>query len=70
MASDVVGYDLLGRQLTAAESELLDVYKRLRRLVSADELAPCAVANLKSALAACWCAVNDLALDYEQLVEF
>lgn len=65
----VSGVDLLGRELTDAEAAVLDTYLSLRALVRRDDLPPCAVANLRSALACAWNAVNDLALEYEHLID-
>jgi len=63
------GTDLLGRELSASEAALLDAYRRLRALAADDALPPCAVANTRHALAALAQAVNDLALDFEHLLE-
>jgi hypothetical protein len=60
--------DLLGRELTAEEAELLELYQRLKALLGED-LPPCVEANVRAAVAAMWNAVNDLALDYEHLVD-
>jgi hypothetical protein len=64
-----VATDLLGRELTAAEADVLSAYVTLRDLVRRDDLPPCVLANLRSALAYAWNAVNDLALDYEHLLD-
>lgn len=61
--------DLLGRELDATEAEILEVYRRLGALAGREDLPPCAAANLKHALAYCWNAVNDLALEYEHLLD-
>jgi hypothetical protein len=61
--------DLLGRQLTPAETELLELYQRLKDLLGRDDLAPCARAAARNALAALWNGVNDLALEHEQLID-
>lgn len=61
--------DLLGRRLEASEAELLEAYHRLKSLAERDDLAPCVAANVKHALAYCWNAVNDLALEYEHLLD-
>ena len=60
--------DLLGRTMTPVEEELLELYRRTRALAARD-LDPGASANVHAAAAALWNAVNDLALDYEQLVD-
>ncbi len=61
--------DLLGRELTPAETALLRTYHDLRALAARDDLPPCAGANVKQALAACYQVVNDLALDFEHLLD-
>ena len=53
--------DLLGRPLTAAETKLLAAYEGLKALLRED-LAPCAEANVKEAIACLWQAVHDLCL--------
>jgi hypothetical protein len=64
MATDLIGHDL-----TPAEVALLRAYHDLRALAERDDLPPCAAANVKQALAACFQAVNDLALDFEHLLD-
>ncbi len=61
--------DLLGRDLMPDETDLLEVYTRLRALAARDDLAPCVSANVRAALAAVWNAVNDLGLTYEHLLD-
>jgi hypothetical protein len=61
--------DLLGRPLTPVETELLDLYNRLKVLLERDDLEPCARAAARNALAALWNGVNDLALEHEQLID-
>lgn len=61
--------DLLGRPLTGPDREVLRVYDALKGLVADPELAPCAAANLRSALAAVAIAVTDLGLDFEHLID-
>jgi hypothetical protein len=61
--------DLLGRPLTPVETELLDLYHRLKALLERDDLGPCARAAARNALAALWNGVNDLALEHEQLID-
>lgn len=63
------GMDLLGRPLTEAERQLLDVYQRLKELAGRDDLAPCARHNVRKALACLWQVTNDLDLQYEQIYE-
>lgn len=58
--------DLLGRELSADERELLGLYERLRALASRSDLAPCVTANVKQALVMIWNACNDLALIAEE----
>jgi len=62
--------DLLGRQLTEQERELLNVYEALKKLASQDDLPPCAARNVRRALMSMWQATNDLDLQFEQLYEF
>jgi len=64
-----VGTDLIGRPTEPAEDALLAIYAGLRELAARDDLAPCVTANVRSALAALSNAVNDLALDYEHLLD-
>ncbi len=61
--------DLLGHPLTPAETELLDLYQRLKALLGRDDLDPCARAAARNALAALWNGVNDLQLEHEQLID-
>lgn len=61
--------DLVGRPIDGAEEELLEVYRRLKALAGRDDLPPCVSANVRHALAYCWNAVNDTALDYEHLLD-
>lgn len=61
--------DLLGRPLTPVETELLDLYHRLKALLERDDLEPCVRAAARNALAALWNGVNDLALEHEQLID-
>ena len=60
--ADTTSTDLLGHPLTGFEKELLATYEALKALLRHDDLAPCASANVKDAIAALWNAVNDLAL--------
>jgi hypothetical protein len=59
--------DLLGRQLTTDEAELLDLYRRLQDYRTRD-LAPSVRANVDAALVGLWNAVNNLGLISEPLV--
>ena len=58
--------DLLGSELTEAESRLLVVYEELKSLCGED-LPPNAHANVRAALALMHNAVTGLALQYEHL---
>ena len=58
--------DLLGSELTEAESRLLAVYEELKSLCDED-LPPNAHANVRAALALMHNAVTGLALQYEHL---
>ena len=61
--------DLLGSELTEAESRLLAVYEELKSLCGED-LPPNAHANVRAALALMHNAVTGLALKYEHLSDF
>jgi hypothetical protein len=61
--------DLLGKQLTEQERELLAAYERLKSLAARDDLPPCALSNVRKALASMWQATNDLNLQFEQLYD-
>jgi hypothetical protein len=61
--------DLLGRPATEAEDELLELYRRCKALLARDDLAPCARAGARVATVGLWNAVNDLALEHEQLLD-
>lgn len=61
--------DLIGNSLGSAEVEIIEVYRRLQSLAARDDLPPCASANLRHALAYTATVVNDLALDYEHLLD-
>lgn len=63
--------DLLGRTLTAEEQRLSDLYEELKSLVrDPNELPPCALANLRSALASVAVTVTDLGIAYEHLIDY
>lgn len=63
--------DLLGRPLTAEEQRLSDLYEELKSLLrDPGELPPCALANLRSALASVAVTVTDLGLVYEHLIDY
>jgi hypothetical protein len=61
--------DLLGRGRTAAEDELLELYRRCKALLGRDDLAPCAAAGVRAATVGLWNVVNDLGLEHEQLID-
>ena len=69
MAADVTGTDLIGRELTATEAELLAVYTSLRRLVADPDLPPVAAAGVRAALAHMAVLVGSLALHFEHLID-
>lgn len=60
-AKTAAAADVLGTPLSPAEKALLAAYEQLKALLAHD-LAPCAEANVKEAIACLWNAVNDLAL--------
>lgn len=63
--------DLLGRQLTAEEQRLADLYEDLKSLVrDSGDLPPCAAANLRNALASIAVTVADLGIVYEHLIDY
>ena len=62
--------DLMGKQMTEQERELLSVYEALKRLAGRSDLPPCAARNVRKALSSMWQVTNDLDLQFEQLYEF
>lgn len=63
--------DLLGRTLTAEEQRLADLYEELKSLVrEPTDLSPCALANLRNALASVAVTVTDLGIAYEHLIDY
>jgi hypothetical protein len=58
--------DLLGAELTADEKELLDLYARLKTMSAREDLAPCALMNVRQAMVMLWNACTDLELIYEE----
>ena len=58
--------DLLGKELTTDEKELLDLYARLKTMSARDDLAPCALMNVRQAMVMLWNACTDLELIYEE----
>ena len=58
--------DLLGKELTADEAELLDLYEKLKAMSARGDLAPCALMNVRQAMVMLWNACTDLGLIYEE----
>ncbi|NMO88374.1 hypothetical protein [Actinomycetospora sp. TBRC 11914] len=61
--------DLLGRELTAAETELLAAHDTLLALLRTGDLAPCAAAGVRAALAPLAVVVTDLGLRFDHLLD-
>jgi hypothetical protein len=61
--------DLLGKPLTAHESELMEIYTALKKLAADPDAPPCVARNVRAALSAIWQATNDLGLQFEQLYD-
>ena len=61
--------DLLGKPLSDADAEVLQLYRQLKAVAARPDLAPCTERNVKKALACMWQVVNDLNLEYEQLYD-
>ena len=61
--------DLIGRELSESEAELLRVYSSLRALVADDSLPPCAAAGTRAALAHMAVLVGSLGLEFEHLLD-
>jgi hypothetical protein len=61
--------DLLGRPVSEADAQLLEVYRTLRAIAAREDVPPCVERNVKRALACMWQVVNDLNLEYEQLYD-
>jgi hypothetical protein len=61
--------DRLGNPLSPNETELLEIYARLKAFVARPGLAPTTSRNAKKALAAVHVAANDLDLVYEHLYD-
>ena len=64
--TEVPSKDLLGNALTDRERELCELYLSLKKLSSADDLAPCALMNVRQAMVMLWNACVDLDLVYEE----
>ena len=58
--------DLLGRPLSAAERDLVDLYQRLRAMSARSDLPPCALMNCRQAMVMLWNACVDLDLVFEE----
>jgi hypothetical protein len=58
--------DLLGKELTNDEKELLDLYAKLKAMSAREDLAPCALMNVRQAMVMLWNACTDLELIYEE----
>ena len=54
--------DLVGRDMTAAETRLVRTLKHVEQLLSDPDLPPCALAGAREAYASLWIAANDLGL--------
>ena len=66
-----VDLDLLGRPLTVEERKLSDLYDELKGMIAEPgDLPPCALANLRDALASVAVTVTDLGIVYEHLIDF
>ncbi len=61
--------DLLGRETSATEDELLELYRRCKALLGRDDLDPSVRAGVRAATIGLWNVVNDLGLDHEQLLD-
>jgi len=59
--------DLLGKEPTDLEREVLRIYEDLKALAARDDTPPCVARNARKALACLWQATNDLDLSFEQL---
>jgi len=58
--------DLLGKNLTKDDGELLDLYARLKTMSQRADLPPVVTANCKQAMVMLWNACNDLVLFCEE----
>lgn len=61
--------DLIGNEFSADETEIFEIYTKLKELSQREGLAPCASSNLKFATAALAQVVNDLGLTWEHLYD-
>jgi hypothetical protein len=62
----IEGRDLLGREMTEAERDVVAIHDQLRELLARPNLAPCVASNARFAMAATWQIVTDLALRFDQ----
>jgi len=58
--------DLLGRPLSADETTMLELYEKLKQLSAREDLAPCALMNVRQAMVMLWNVCVDLDLVYEE----
>ncbi len=63
---DIHGQDVVGNPLTADETELLELYQRLRAMSARTDLAPVAAMNAKQAMVCLWNACVGLGLMYNE----
>ena len=61
--------DILGRDLDADETEIMEIYERLKDLSAREDLAPCALSNVRFATAAMAQIVTCLDLEWEHLYD-
>jgi hypothetical protein len=66
MSAIIPEHDLLGRPLTAAERELIDLYQRLQAMSARTDLPPCALMNCRQAMVMLWNTCVDLNLLFEE----
>ncbi len=58
--------DLLGKELSENEKDLLAVYRQLKEMSVREDLAPSALMNVRQAMVMMWNACTDLYLIYEE----
>ncbi len=63
---DISTTDLLGRELTADEKDILSLYEKLKAMSAREDLPPCALMNLRQAMVMLWNACVDLSLIHEE----
>ncbi len=61
--------NLLGQLLSEDEQTLWLIYRELKNLAGNAKLPPCALSNIRAALASIWQVTNDLDIEFEQLYE-